>query len=67
MLSAVLVADLSLEVPLNIASSSSAEMLFFLSVTQVSYRYFNIELNLKLGYCVRSKAIMPHLKNHEEP
>ena len=67
MLSAVLVADLSLEAPLNIASSSSAEMLFFLSVTQVSYRYFNIELNLKLGYCVQSKAIMPHLKNHEEP
>ena len=51
MLSAMLVADLSSEVLLNIASSSSAGMSLFPSATQVSYRFFNIELNLELRYC----------------
>ena len=66
MLSAVLVADLSSEAPLNIASSSSAGMSFFPSATQVSYRFFNIELNPELGYCVGLRGIMPHLKNQEK-
>ena len=62
MLSAVLVADLSSEAP---ASSSSAGMSFFPSDTQVSYRFFNIELNLGIGYCVWSTGVMPHQKNQE--
>ena len=66
MLSAVLVADLSSEAPLNIASSSSAGMSFFPSATQVSYRFFNIELNPEPGYCVGLRGIMPHLKNQEK-
>ena len=66
MLSAVSVADLLSEIPLNIASSSSAGMSFFPSATQVSYWFFNIELNLELGYCVQSAGIMPHLKNQEK-
>ena len=66
MLSATLVADLSSEALLNIASSSSAGMSLFPSATQVSYQFFNIELNLELGYCVRSTGIMPHLKNQEK-
>ena len=51
---------------LNIASSSSAGMSFFPSATQVSHQFFNIELNLELGYCIRSTGIMPHLKNQEK-
>ena len=62
----MLVADLLSEVPLIIVSSSSAGISFFPSATQVSYRFFNIELNLELGYCVGLRGIMPHLKNQEK-